>query len=49
MQLAWESLPRPWEAGMDHQPHRLEEFADASSMVPEIKALVALAVFLITH
>ena len=36
-------------AVMDHQPHRLEEFADASSMVPGIKALVALAVSLTTH
>jgi len=34
---------------MDHQPHRLEEFADASSMVPGIKALLALAVSLTTH
>jgi tripeptide aminopeptidase len=36
-------------AVMDHQPHRLEEFADASSMVPGIKALLALAVSLTTH
>ncbi len=36
-------------AVMDHQPHRLEEFADASTMVPGIKALLALAVALTTH
>jgi acetylornithine deacetylase/succinyl-diaminopimelate desuccinylase-like protein len=36
-------------AVMDHQPHRLEEFADASTMVPGIKSLVALAVSLTTH
>src|SRR5271154_1090310 len=36
-------------AVMDHQPHRLEEFADASSIVPGIKALLALAVSLTTH
>ena len=29
---------------MDHQPHRLEEFADASTIVPGIKALLVLAV-----
>ena len=33
-------------AVMDHQPHRLEEFADASSVVPGIKSLIALAVSL---
>ena len=36
-------------AVMDHQPHRLEEFAEASSIVPGIKSLVALAVSLTTH
>jgi tripeptide aminopeptidase len=36
-------------AVMDHQPHRLEEFADASSVVPGIKSLIALAVSLTTH
>jgi hypothetical protein len=36
-------------AVLDHQPHRLEEFADASTMVPGIKSLVALAVSLTTH
>jgi acetylornithine deacetylase/succinyl-diaminopimelate desuccinylase-like protein len=36
-------------AVMDHQPHRLEEFADASTIVPGIKALLALAVSLTTH
>jgi acetylornithine deacetylase/succinyl-diaminopimelate desuccinylase-like protein len=36
-------------AVMDHQPHRLEEFADASSIVPGIKSLIALAVSLTTH
>ena len=36
-------------AVMDHQPHRLEEFAEASSIIPGIKSLVALAVSLTTH
>lgn len=34
---------------MDHQPHRLEEFADASTIVPGIKSLLALAISLTTH
>jgi acetylornithine deacetylase/succinyl-diaminopimelate desuccinylase-like protein len=29
-------------AVMDHQPHRLEEYAEASSIVPGIKSLVVL-------
>jgi acetylornithine deacetylase/succinyl-diaminopimelate desuccinylase-like protein len=33
----------------ERMPHRLEENADASSMVPGIKALIALAVSLTTH
>jgi acetylornithine deacetylase/succinyl-diaminopimelate desuccinylase-like protein len=36
-------------AVMDHQAHRLEEFADASTIVPGTKALLALAVSLTTH
>jgi hypothetical protein len=36
-------------AVMDHQPHRLEEYVDASRIVPGIKSLVALAVSLTTH
>ena len=36
-------------AVMDHQAHRLEEFADASTIVPGIKSLLALAVSLTTH
>ena len=36
-------------AVMDNQPHRLEEFAEASSIIPGIKSLVALAVSLTTH
>ena len=36
-------------AVLEHQPHRLEEFAEASSMVPGIKSLIALAVSLTTH
>jgi tripeptide aminopeptidase len=34
---------------MEHLPHRLEEFAEASSIVPGIKSLLALAVSLTTH
>jgi hypothetical protein len=30
-------------------PHRLEEYAEASSMVPGIKSLIALAVALTSH
>lgn len=36
-------------AAMEHLPHRLEEFAEASSIVPGIKSLLALAVSLTTH
>jgi acetylornithine deacetylase/succinyl-diaminopimelate desuccinylase-like protein len=36
-------------AVMEHLPHRLEEFAEASSIVPGIKSLVALAVSLAAH
>ncbi len=36
-------------AAMEHLPHRLEEFAEASSIVPGIKSLIALAVSLTTH
>jgi tripeptide aminopeptidase len=36
-------------AVMDHQPHRLEEYAEASSIVPGIKSLLVLAVSLTTH
>jgi acetylornithine deacetylase/succinyl-diaminopimelate desuccinylase-like protein len=36
-------------ASMEHLPHRLEEFAEASSIVPGIKSLLALAVSLTNH
>jgi tripeptide aminopeptidase len=36
-------------AAMEHLPHRLEEFAEASSIVPGIKSLLVLAVSLTTH
>jgi tripeptide aminopeptidase len=36
-------------AAMEHFPHRLEEYAEASSIVPGIKSLLALAVSLTTH
>jgi len=36
-------------AVMEHMPHRLEEFAEASTIVPGIKSLLALAVSLTTH
>jgi tripeptide aminopeptidase len=36
-------------AVMEHLPHRLEEFAEASSIVPGIKSLLALAVSLTNH
>ena len=36
-------------AVMEHLPHRLEEFAEASSIVPGIKSLVALAVSMTNH
>jgi acetylornithine deacetylase/succinyl-diaminopimelate desuccinylase-like protein len=32
-----------------NQPHRLEEYAEASSIIPGIKSLIALAVSLTTH
>ncbi len=34
---------------LEHIPHRLEEFAEADSIVPGIKSLLALAVSLTTH
>jgi tripeptide aminopeptidase len=33
----------------EHMPHRLEEYAEAGSMVPGIKSLIVLAVALATH
>jgi acetylornithine deacetylase/succinyl-diaminopimelate desuccinylase-like protein len=36
-------------AAMEHFPHRLEEYAEASSIIPGIKNLLALAVSLTTH
>ena len=36
-------------AVVEHLPPRLEEFAEASSIVPGIKSLVAIAVALATH
>jgi acetylornithine deacetylase/succinyl-diaminopimelate desuccinylase-like protein len=36
-------------AAMEHFPHRSEEFAEASSIIPGIKSLLALAVSLTTH
>jgi acetylornithine deacetylase/succinyl-diaminopimelate desuccinylase-like protein len=36
-------------AVLEHFPHRLEEYAEASSIVPGIKSLLALAVSLTTH
>jgi tripeptide aminopeptidase len=36
-------------AVLEHFPHRLEEYAEASSIVPGIKSLLALAVSLSTH
>jgi acetylornithine deacetylase/succinyl-diaminopimelate desuccinylase-like protein len=36
-------------AVMDHTPHRLEESADADSIIPGVKSLIALAVALTTH
>jgi acetylornithine deacetylase/succinyl-diaminopimelate desuccinylase-like protein len=36
-------------AVVEHMPHRLEESAEASSIVPGIKSLIALAVALTTH
>ena len=36
-------------ATLEHMPHRLEETAEASSIVPGIKSLIALAVALTSH
>jgi acetylornithine deacetylase/succinyl-diaminopimelate desuccinylase-like protein len=36
-------------AVIEHQAHRLDEFAEASSIVPGVKSLLALAVSLTTH
>jgi acetylornithine deacetylase/succinyl-diaminopimelate desuccinylase-like protein len=36
-------------AAMEHFPHRLEEWAEASTIIPGIKSLLALAVSLTTH
>ena len=36
-------------ATAEHSPHRLEETAEASSIVPGVKSLIALAVALTTH
>ncbi len=36
-------------AALDHSPHQLEETAEASSIVPGVKSLIALAVSLTTH
>jgi tripeptide aminopeptidase len=36
-------------AALEHFPPRLEEYAEASSIVPGIKSLLALAVSLTTH
>jgi len=36
-------------ANMEHLPHRLEEYAEASSIIPGIKSLLALALALTTH
>ncbi len=36
-------------AVMEHLPHRLEEYAEPSTMVPGIKSLIAIAVSLTTH
>jgi hypothetical protein len=36
-------------AVLEYMPHRLEENAEASSMVPGIKSLIALAVAATTH
>jgi hypothetical protein len=34
---------------MEYLPHRLEEYAEASSIVPGIKSLIALGVSLTSH
>jgi tripeptide aminopeptidase len=36
-------------ATMEHTPHRLEEYAEASTIVPGVKSLITLAVALTTH
>ena len=36
-------------AVVEHMPHRLEEYAEASSIAPGIKSLIALAVALTSH
>ena len=36
-------------AVVEHMPHRLEENAEASSIVPGIKSLISLAVALTSH
>jgi acetylornithine deacetylase/succinyl-diaminopimelate desuccinylase-like protein len=36
-------------AVIEHMPHRLEEYAEASSIVPGIKSLIAMAVALSSH
>ena len=36
-------------AVLEHMPHRLEEYAEAGSIVPGIKSLIALAVALTSH
>ena len=36
-------------AAMEHFPHRLEEYAEASTIIPGIKSLLALVVSLTTH
>lgn len=36
-------------AAISHMPHRLEEYAEASSIVPGIKSLIAMAVSLTSH
>jgi len=33
----------------EHMPHRLEEYAEAGSIVPGIKSLIVLAVALANH
>jgi len=34
---------------LEHAPHRLEETAEASSIIPGVKSLIALAAALTTH
>ena len=36
-------------AAIERMPHRLEEYAEASSIVPGIKSLIALALALASH